>query len=45
MISGAAALYKATSDAKYLTEMKSLCDKSFPYFAKASHREGRLLYV
>jgi len=41
MISGAAALYKATSDAKYLTEMKSLCDKSFPYFAKpATGKDG-----
>lgn len=41
MISGAAALYGATSDARYMTDLRSLCDKSFTYFAQpASGKEG-----
>lgn len=41
MISGAAALYKATSNADYLTDLRNLCDKSFSFFATpASGKEG-----
>lgn len=41
MISGAAALYGATSDSRYLTDLRDLCDKSFPFFAKAADgKEG-----
>lgn len=41
MISGAAALYGATSDSRYLTDLRSLCDKSFSFFATpASGKEG-----
>jgi len=34
MISGAADLYRITSESEYLTDMKALSDKSFSYFAK-----------
>lgn len=41
MISGAAALYGATSEESYLTDMRNLCDRSFSYFAApASGKEG-----
>lgn len=41
MISGAAALYRATSDSNYLTDLRNLCDKSFSFFAApAAGKEG-----
>lgn len=41
MISGGAALYGATSDSRYLTDMRGFCDKSFRFFASpASGKEG-----
>jgi len=41
MISGAAALYEATSDPRYLSDLKEMCDKSFGFFATpASGKEG-----
>lgn len=41
MISGAAALYGATSDQVYLDDLRSLCDKSFSFFAQpAAGKEG-----
>lgn len=46
MISGAAALYSATSDAEYLTDLKNLCDKSFSFFATpASGIDGCYTYA
>ena len=41
MISGAAALYSATKEESYLTQLKDLCDKSFSFFATpAGGKEG-----
>lgn len=41
MISGAAALYEATSDNSYLEDLRSLCDRSFSYFASpAAGKDG-----
>jgi len=45
MLSGAADLYRATGDNKYLQDGKSLSDASFSYFAKlGTTREGYYTY-